>query len=80
MNRDGLAGKPGWRKSLRNGKGKPTEKGKRALGKKKVPPLVETNGGTYENPAITYFRVATIIGDACLTTVFGMGTGMARHL
>ena len=25
-------------------------------------------------------RISTIIGGACLTTVFGMGTGMARHL
>jgi hypothetical protein len=25
-------------------------------------------------------RLRTIIGDACLTTVFGMGTGMARRL
>ena len=25
-------------------------------------------------------RISTIIGGGCLTTVFGMGTGMARHL
>lgn len=25
-------------------------------------------------------RKSTIIGGGCLTTVFGMGTGMARHL
>ena len=31
-------------------------------------------------PALTYFRLATIIGPACLTAVFGMGTGVSRSV
>ena len=32
-------------------------------------------------PGDTYFLArSNIIGGACLTTVFGMGTGMARRL
>ncbi len=33
-----------------------------------------------EKPALTYFRVATIIGPACLTAVFGMVTGVSRQV
>src|SRR5687768_1102471 len=33
-----------------------------------------------EGPALTYFRVATIIGPGCLTAVFGMGTGMTSQV
>ena len=31
-------------------------------------------------PALTYFRVSTIIGPVCLTAVFGMGTGVSRQV
>ena len=31
-------------------------------------------------PALTYFRVSTIIGPDCLTAVFGMGTGVASQV
>jgi hypothetical protein len=34
-----------------------------------------------KNPGDTYFRVCcTIIGSASLTTVFGMGTGVALRI
>ena len=31
-------------------------------------------------PALTYFRVSTIIGPECLTAVFGMGTGVSTQV
>ena len=31
-------------------------------------------------PALTYFRVSTIIGPGCLTAVFEMGTGVSRRV
>ena len=35
----------------------------------------------FKSPALTYFRSkATIIGEFCLTTVFGMRTGVTRIL
>ena len=49
------------------------------MGIKKHPP--NEFGGCYENPAnYLLSRNCNIIGSGCLTTVFGMGTGMARHL
>ena len=35
---------------------------------------------SYMNPALTYFRLATIIGPCCLTAVFGMGTGVSNRV
>ena len=46
---------------------------------KKTPP--KEVGFAEEDPAITYFRAgSTIIGPECLTTVFGMGTGVATQV
>jgi len=37
--------------------------------------------GPLKKPGDTYFLArSNIIGGTCLTTVFGMGTGMARSL
>ncbi len=33
-----------------------------------------------DDPALTYFRLTTIIGPVCLTAVFGMGTGISRRV
>ncbi len=33
-----------------------------------------------DDPALTYFRLATIIGPGCLTAVFGMGTGVSSRV
>ncbi len=38
------------------------------------------SGYFQENAAITYSRLATTIGRTGLTTVFGMGTGVAPHV
>src|SRR4030095_5380363 len=44
----------------------------------KTPCLAEARQGVLKNPGNTYFRVCcTIIGSESLTTVFGMGTGVA---
>ena len=49
-------------------------------GKKKKPPLGNPRGG-FKNPAIpTFALVCTIIGSESLTTVFGMGTGVAFRI
>ncbi len=32
------------------------------------------------SPALTYFRVATIIGPGCLTSEFGMVSGIASRV
>ena len=44
------------------------------------PQLSSSCGRRKEGPALTYFRVATIIGPGCLTAVFGMGTGMTSQV
>ena len=46
----------------------------------KKAPLVGTSGALGEPGDNLLSRISTIIGDNCLTTVFGMGTGMASCL
>ena len=45
---------------------------------KKARGLMSTGLGNPGNDLLS--RVSTIIGGNCLTTVFGMGTGMASYL
>jgi hypothetical protein len=42
--------------------------------------VLDSSGCVYEVPALTYFRANTIIGPDCLTSVFGMGTGISSRV
>jgi len=49
--------------------------------KKKQASYSEEYEACLKKPGDTYFLArSNIIGGTCLTTVFGMGTGMARYL
>lgn len=48
--------------------------------RRKPPPDADPKGALEEPGNNLLSRISTIIGGACLTTVFGMGTGVARNL
>lgn len=65
---------------MTSGSLRPTPGSQSDPGNEERAPTSSVDALSYMNPALTYFRLTTIIGPCCLTAVFGMGTGVSNRV